>query len=59
MTRTVTPAAVKKIITKGLTGWEAGKLALQDVVDTYCGRDSVLTEADTEAIRNTRMEGQT
>ena len=35
MTRTVTPAVVKKIISKGLTGWEAGKLILQDVVDSY------------------------
>ena len=57
MTRTATATAVKRIITKGLTGWEAGKLALQDVVDSYCGRDSVLTEADAAAIRHAPMEG--
>jgi hypothetical protein len=57
MTKTVTTNAVKRIISKGLTGWEAGKLSLQDLVDTYHRRDSVLTEADIEAIRNTPMEG--
>jgi len=57
MTRTVTTTAVKRIITKGLTGWEAGKLALQDLIDSYHGRDSVLTEADIAAIRNAPMEG--
>ncbi|MHC4581100.1 MAG: hypothetical protein ACYS14_06550, partial [Planctomycetota bacterium] len=57
MTRTVTPTAVKRIITKGLTGWEAGKLVLQDLIDSYHRRDSVLTDADMEAIRNTSMEG--
>jgi hypothetical protein len=57
MTRTVTITAVKRIITKGLTGWEAGKLMLQDVIDCYYGRDSVLTEADIDAIRHARMEG--
>ena len=57
MTRTVTTKAVTRIITKGLTGWEAGKLNLQDLIDSYHRRDSVLTEADTAAIRNTPMEG--
>ena len=57
MTRTVTPAAVKRIITKGLTGWEAGKLILQDAVDNYFYRESVLTETDIDTIRNMRMEG--
>jgi len=57
MTRTVTTTAVKRIITKGLTGWEAGKLALQDLIDSYLHRDSVLTDADLETIRHTRMEG--
>ena len=52
MTRTVTTKAVKRIITKGLTGWEAGKLNLQDLIDSYHRRDSVLTEADIAAIRN-------
>jgi len=57
MTRTVTTTAVKRIITKGLTGWEAGKLILQDLIECYHHRDSVLTEADITAIRNARMEG--
>jgi len=57
MTRTVTPTAVKRIISKGLTGWEAGKLVLQDVIDCYHQRDSVLTDADLETLRHARMEG--
>ncbi|MHC4749956.1 MAG: hypothetical protein ACYTFW_08785, partial [Planctomycetota bacterium] len=57
MTRTVTTKAIKRIITKGLTGWEAGKLSLQDLIDSYHRRDSVLTEADIAAIRNAPMEG--
>jgi hypothetical protein len=57
MTRTVTTTAVKRIITKGLTGWQAGKLILQDMIDSYVGRDSVLTEADMATIQQTRMEG--
>jgi hypothetical protein len=51
MTRTVTAAGIKRIITKGLTGWEAGKLMLQSLIDTHFGRDSVLTEADTITCR--------
>ena len=57
MTRTVTPTAVKRIITKGLTGWEAGKLVLQDLIDSYHKRNSALTEADLDAIHNMRMQG--
>lgn len=56
MTRTVTTKAVKRIITKGLTGWEAGKLILQDFIYDYHGKDSVLTDADSAAIRNAHME---
>lgn len=40
MTRTVTKKAVKRVITKGLTGWGAGKLVLQDFIDSYHNRDS-------------------
>jgi hypothetical protein len=57
MTRTVTTTAIKRIITKGLTGWQAGKLMLQDMVDCCLGRDSVLSEADLAAIQQMRMEG--
>jgi hypothetical protein len=57
MAQTVTKKAIKRIITKGLTGWEAGKLILQDLIDSYHRRDSVLTGADIAAIRSTPMEG--
>jgi hypothetical protein len=57
MTRTVTTAAVKRILTKGLTGWEAGKLILQDMIDSFLRRDSVLTEADVTDIEQTPMRG--
>ena len=57
MTRTVTKTAIKRIISKGLTGWEAGKLILQDLIDSYHGRDSILTEADMATIRSAPMEG--
>jgi hypothetical protein len=57
MTRTATATAVKRILTKGLTGWQAGKLILQDMIDGYLRKDSVLTEADMAAIRQEPMEG--
>jgi len=57
MSRTVTTTAVKRIITKGLTGWQAGKLVLQDMIDTCLGRDGVLTEAEMASIQQIRMEG--
>jgi len=38
-------------------GISCSKIALQDVVGSYCGRDSVLTEADIAASRNAPMEG--
>ncbi len=57
MTRTVTKTAIKRIIAKGLTGWEAGKLILQDSIDSYHKRDSVLTEANLATIRSAPMEG--
>jgi len=56
MARTVTATAVKRIITKGLTGWEAGKLVLQDLIDSYYHRDSVLTDADMATLRNASMD---
>ena len=57
MVQTVTNKAVKRILTKGLNGWEAGKLILQDLVDTYHHRDSILTGTDIAAIRNIPLEG--
>jgi hypothetical protein len=54
---TVTTAAVKRVLTKGLTGWQAGKLVLQDMIDSFLRRESVLTEADMAAIQQIPMEG--
>ncbi|TKJ36295.1 MAG: hypothetical protein CEE38_12845 [Planctomycetes bacterium B3_Pla] len=57
MARRLTKEAIRKLLTKGLTGWKAGKLILQDSIESYFRRDSFLTEGDIAAIRNTRMEG--
>jgi len=57
MAKTITTTAFKRILTKGLTGWQAGKLILQDMIDTLLRRDSVLSEADMAAIQRTPMEG--
>jgi hypothetical protein len=57
MMRTVTATAVNRIMTKGLTGWEAGKLVLQDLIDTWYGKDPILTETDLTALQQTPMEG--
>jgi hypothetical protein len=57
MTRTVTHAAVKRVITRGLTGWQAGKLVLQDLIDGFFGKDPVLSESYLATIRSMRMEG--
>ncbi len=56
MTRTVTAKAVKGLLVKGLSGWEAGKLVLQDMIYAYRAKGSVLTEADIAAMRNAPME---
>ena len=57
MTQTVTAKAISRIITKGLTGWEAGKLILQDFIYEYYGKDSILTEADRTSIQNMPLKG--
>jgi len=57
MAQTVTAKAISRIITKGLTGWEAGKLVLQDFINEYYGKDSILTEADRTSITNTPLQG--
>ncbi len=58
MARTVTKTASKKIMTKGLTGWEAGRLVLQDSIDLSCGMPSVLTAEDMSAITSASMQGK-
>ncbi len=55
MAKTVTATAVKRIITKGLTGWQAGKLILQDSIDSFLGKTSVLSESDMTAIQQAPM----
>ena len=55
MARRLTKEAIRKLLTKGLTGWNAGKLILQDSIESYFMRGSFLTEGDIAAIRNTSM----
>ena len=57
MARRLTKEAIRRLLTRGLTGWEAGKLILQGTVDRCLNRNSVLTEADMASIRRTPMEG--
>jgi len=58
MARTVTPNAIKRIMTKGLSGWEAGRLILQDSIDLSCGIAPTLTDADMAAIRSAPLKGK-
>ena len=58
MAKTITAKAVSRIITKGLTGWEAGKLILQDFIYEYYGRDSILTETDRTSLQNIQIQKQ-
>ncbi len=51
-----TAARVKRILSKGLTGWEAGKLIMQDTVGSLSGRTPVLTDTDIQTIRQAPME---
>jgi hypothetical protein len=57
MARRLTKESIRKLLAKGLTGWEAGKFILQDLIDSYNGRDSILMETDMETIRGVQMEG--
>jgi hypothetical protein len=57
MAQKVTEKAISRIITKGLTGWEAGKLLLQDFINEYYGKDSILTESDITSIQNMSIQG--
>jgi len=49
-------ATIRRFLTTGLTGWEAGKLILQNFIDASCGKPSVLSEADIAAIKNAPMQ---
>ncbi len=58
MARTVTGTAIKRIMSRGLTGWEAGRLILQDSVDLSCGIPLTLTDTDMAAIRSAPLQGK-
>ena len=57
MTQKITSKAISRIISKGLTGWEAGKLVLQDFIYEYYGKDSILTDTDRTSIQNMSIQG--
>jgi len=57
MAKTITAKAVSRIITKGLTGWEAGKLVLQDFIYEYYSKDSIYTDTDRTSIQNMSTQG--
>lgn len=46
MTRKVTKEAIKGLLNKGLTGWERGRLVIQDFADRYFEKPSFLIDAD-------------
>jgi hypothetical protein len=58
MAHSTKKATIRRLLTKGLTGWEAGKLLLQNLVDANCSRFSLLSEADIFAIENAPMQNQ-
>lgn len=46
MARKLTKEAIKGLLNKGLTGWERGRLVIQDFADRYFEKPSFLTDAD-------------
>lgn len=51
MARRLTKNAISKLLGKGLTGWEAGKLVIQNCIEASCGRKELLTEMDIASVR--------
>lgn len=51
MTRRLTKNAISKLLAKGFTGWEAGKLVVQDSVDVMCGKPKFLSDSDVYKIK--------
>jgi hypothetical protein len=45
-------ARLKKLLTKGLTGWEAGALLFREGLERQWGKQENLTESEIETIRN-------
>jgi hypothetical protein len=58
MTYRTKNATIRRLLAKGLTGQEAGKLIVQDFINAACGKPSLLSEADVVAIQNAPMQGQ-
>ncbi len=58
MARRLTKESIRKLLAKGLTGWESGKLVLQDFADQSCGKPSFLTNADIAEIKRGLTEGK-
>jgi hypothetical protein len=56
MTHRTKKATIRRLLAKSLTGWEAGKLILQDFIDASCSKSSFLSEADKAAIQNAPMQ---
>jgi hypothetical protein len=50
MTTKTTKRAISRLLSKGLTGWEAGKLIIQDSIDSMCGKAGLLTDMDMSRI---------
>ena len=50
MATKTTKRAISRLLSKGLTGWEAGKLIIQDSIDSLCGKDGLLTDMDISRI---------
>jgi hypothetical protein len=51
MARKLTKEAIRGLLNKGLTGWERGKLVIQDFADRYCEKPPFLTDADVAEIK--------
>jgi len=50
MATKTTKRAISHLLSKGLTGWEAGKLIIQDSIDSLCGKAGLLTDMDISRI---------
>ncbi|MHC4188236.1 MAG: hypothetical protein ACYTBX_02970 [Planctomycetota bacterium] len=46
MTHRMKKATIRRLLAKGLTGWEAGKLVVQDSVDAMCEKPRFLSDSD-------------
>ncbi len=58
MVHSAKKAKIRRLLAKGFTGWEAGKLLLQNLIDANCSKSSLLSEADIFSIENMSMQNQ-